>query len=196
MNFRDTPIEGVYAIEIEPHLDARGFFARTWCEDEFSQRGLDVNVVQTSISRNRLAGTVRGLHFAWPPSREAKVVRCGRGKVFDVVLDLRPTSRTFLRRFWITLDDDQQNALYVSAGVAHGFQTLVDNCDVLYMMTDIYRPELADGVRFDDPLFGIEWPRRVSVIADRDRDYPDFDSARHIARYGARNGDVKSIVSS
>jgi dTDP-4-dehydrorhamnose 3,5-epimerase len=177
--FRPTSIADAHVVLLDPHADERGFFARTWCRDEFHRAGIDAEMVQTSISHNRLAGTLRGLHFTWPPSREGKLVRCERGRVFDVILDLRPVSPSFLTHFSMELDDDQGTALYVPPGVAHGFQTLVDKCDVLYMMTDFYRPELAVGVRYDDPQFGITWPRTVSTIAERDRTYPLFDSIRH-----------------
>ncbi len=183
MIFRPTPIPGAQVIELERWSDERGFFARSWCREEFARAGIDAEMVQASVSHNRLAGTLRGLHFAWPPSREAKLVRCERGSVHDVILDLRPESPAFQRHFAVVLDDVQRNALYIPPGLAHGFQTLADDCGVLYMMTEAYRPELADGVRFDDPAFGIAWPRPVSSIAARDREYPGFDPARHASRY-------------
>jgi dTDP-4-dehydrorhamnose 3,5-epimerase len=180
---RPTPIGGARIVELDPHADERGFFARTWCREEFRQVGIDVEMVQSSVSHNRLAGTVRGLHFTWPPSREGKLVRCERGRVFDVILDLRPNSSSFLTHFSVELDDDRRMALYIPPGVAHGFQTLVDACDVFYMMTDFYRPEVAAGVRYNDPQFGIVWPRAVSTIAERDRTYPLFDATLHRAAY-------------
>ena len=183
MIFQPTPIPGAHLIELERKPDDRGFFARTWCREEFSREGIAVNMVQASVSYNRLAGTLRGMHFTWPPSREAKLVRCERGQVMDVILDLRPTSVAYLRHFAVILDDEKRNAVYIPPGVAHGFQTLVDECTVLYMMTDLYRPNLADGVRFDDPAFGIAWPHAVSSIAERDQQYANFDSALHVFRY-------------
>ncbi len=183
MILRPTPIGDARIVELDPHADERGFFARTWCREEFQQAGIDVEMVQSSVSHNRLAGTVRGLHFTWPPSREGKLVRCERGRVFDVILDLRPNSSSFLTHFSVELDDDRRMALYIPPGVAHGFQTLVDACDVFYMMTDFYRPEVAAGVRYDDPQFGIAWPRAVSIIAERDRTYPLFDATLHRASY-------------
>jgi dTDP-4-dehydrorhamnose 3,5-epimerase len=178
-----TDIPDARTVELERRDDVRGFFARTWCRDEFARQGIAVDMVQASVSYNRLRGTVRGLHFTWTPSHEAKLVRCERGQVIDVIVDLRPDSPAFLRHIAVTLDDEQRNALYIPPGVAHGFQTLSDDCTVLYMMTDFYRPELADGVRFDDPAFGLAWPMPVSSIAERDRLYPDFDPAAHAARY-------------
>jgi len=181
--FQSTPIPGSLLVELECKTDDRGFFARSWCREEFERQGVAVDMVQASLSHNRIAGTLRGLHFAWPVSQEAKLVRCERGRVLDVILDLRPASPAFLRHFMVTLDDEQRNAVYIPPGVAHGFQTLVDDCTVLYMMTDFYRPDLGDGVRFDDPAFGIAWPHPVTLIHERDRTYPDFDSSSHTARY-------------
>ena len=182
MIFESTPIPGACLVALERHADDRGFFARSWCRNEFAREGIAVDMVQASVSQNRLAGTLRGLHFTWPPSQEAKLVRCERGRVHDVILDLRPTSPAFLRHFAVTLDDEQRNALYSPPGVAHGFQTLVDDCTVLYMMSDFFRAELVDGVRFDDPAFGIVWPHRVTSILERDRHYADFDPAAHTGR--------------
>lgn len=183
MRFLPTAIPGACTVELERQADARGFFARTWCREEFGHEGIAVEMVQASVSHNRLRGTVRGLHFTWPPSREGKLVRCERGQVLDVILDLRPDSPAFLRHVAVTLDGEQSNAIYIPPGVAHGFQTLADNCTVLYMMTDYYRPQLADGVRFDDPAIGVSWPLPVSCIIERDRRYPDFDPQAHAARF-------------
>jgi dTDP-4-dehydrorhamnose 3,5-epimerase len=175
--FERAMIAGAFVVDLERHEDDRGFFARLWCREEFAAIGLEQPMVQSSISHNRLAGTLRGLHFARSPAREGKLVRCERGRVFDVIVDLRPESSTYLRHLSIVLDDERRNALYVPPGVAHGFQTLADDCDVHYLMTEAYRAELADGVRFDDPAFDIRWPRPVSLIAERDRSYPDFRPA-------------------
>jgi dTDP-4-dehydrorhamnose 3,5-epimerase len=183
MNVQATPIPGAYTVELERRSDERGFFARTWCRHEFARHGIAFDMVQASVSHNRRRGTVRGLHFAWPPSREAKLVRCERGQVLDVIVDLRPDSPAFLRHVAVTLDDERLSALYIPPGVAHGFQTLTEDCAVLYMMTEAYRPELADGVRYDDPAFGVSWPLPVSCILERDRSYPDFYRAAHAARY-------------
>jgi dTDP-4-dehydrorhamnose 3,5-epimerase len=181
--FVATPLAGAYVVELERNLDERGFFARTWCRREFARHGLDVDIVQASISYNRRAGTLRGMHFAWPPSREGKLVRCERGAIFDAIIDLRPSSPTFARHFAQELNEDNRLALYIPPGFAHGFQTLADDTEVLYMMTDFYRPELAGGVRFDDPEFAIRWPRPVSVITERDRTYPAFDRHAHVCQY-------------
>ncbi len=182
MIFVPTPLAGALVVEPERKADERGFFARTWCRHEFARHGLDVEVVQASISHNRRAGTLRGMHFAWPPSREGKLVRCERGSVHDVIIDLRPDSATFTQHVAVELNEDNCRALYIPPGFAHGFQTLTDGTEVLYMMTDFYRAELADGMRFDDPAFGIRWPRPVTVIVERDRSYLDFDRDAHVRR--------------
>jgi dTDP-4-dehydrorhamnose 3,5-epimerase len=188
LHFSPTPIPGAHILKPERMADDRGYFARTWCQAEFARKGIDVKIVQASVSQNRLAGTLRGLHFSWWPSQEGKLVRCERGRILDVILDLRPTSPAFLSHFAVILDDKQGDALFIPPGVAHGFQTLVDDTGILYMMTDVYNPDLADGVRFDDPVFGISWPLPVSSIAERDRHYPDFDTATHNSRYELAHG--------
>ena len=183
MKFRETDLPGAYLVQAEPVADARGFFARLWCREEFLEHGIDMPIVQSSVSHNVSAGTLRGLHFQWPPSREAKLVRCERGRILDVIVDLRPASPAFKRHLAIELDSMTRDALLVPAGFAHGFQTLEDNCDVVYMMADFYQPELAGGLRFDDPVLDIEWPLAVTHILPRDRDYPDFDEAAYRRQY-------------
>ncbi len=175
MRFQTLGIAGAALVRIEPHTDERGFFARTVCAREFEAHGLRADFVQSSISLNHRRGTVRGLHLQWPPSQEHKLVRCLRGAIFDVLLDLRPGQPTYLSHLAFELSGDNRDALYIPAGVAHGFQTLADDSEVLYQMTDFHAPELATGVRWDDPAFGIEWPQRpATVIAARDAGYPDF----------------------
>lgn len=185
MIFTELPIAGAYAIDVERRTDERGYFGRLWCRDEFAAHGIAVDMVQASVSHNEVAGTLRGMHFTWPPSMEGKLVRCARGRILDVMLDLRPDSPTFLRHVAVELDARAYNAVYIPPGAAHGFQTLVDASDVVYMMTEAYRPELADGVRYDDVAFGIRWPLPVTRIAERDATYPDFDSASHRCRFAA-----------
>lgn len=182
MRFASCQIPGVRLVEAEKVSDDRGFFARTWCADEFERAGIASVVVQASVSYNARAGTLRGMHFSWPPACEGKLVRCTRGRVHDVLLDLRPSSPTFLRHVAVELVAEAHNAVYVPPGVAHGFQALEDRSEVFYMMTEAYRPDVAAGVRFDDPRFGIAWPLPVTVIADRDRGYPDFDLDAHRRR--------------
>lgn len=189
MRFDALDIEGAALVRIERHEDERGFFARTFCVEEFASAGLPAAAVQSSISYNARRGTVRGMHFQWPPSREGKLVRCLRGAVHDVLLDLRPRSPTYLRHAAIVLDDQNRDAVFIPHGVAHGFQTLDDHAEILYQMTDVYQPDLAAGVRWNDPAFGIRWPSAVaSVISGRDANYPDFDRERFEAELARRGG--------
>lgn len=179
MIFSALAIDGAWSVELAPQVDARGYFARTWCRDEFAKHGIAISIEQASVSFNRLAGTLRGMHFAWPPSAEGKLVSCGRGKAHDVLLDLRPASRSYLCSVAVQLDAEHHNAVYIPPGVAHGFQTLVEAAEITYMMSESYRAELAAGVRFDDPAFGLAWPLPVSCIAERDRNWPAFEDERH-----------------
>ncbi|MGQ0384094.1 MAG: dTDP-4-dehydrorhamnose 3,5-epimerase family protein [Gammaproteobacteria bacterium] len=183
MRFEATPLPGTWIVLPERREDERGWFARSWCAREFAARGLPEAMVQGSISENPRRGTLRGLHFQWPPSAEGKLVRCERGAIHDVVVDLRPHSGAFLSHFAIRLDALEGNALYIPPGLAHGFETLEDDTRVAYLMTDYYDPALASGVRFDDPAFGIRWPLPVEVISERDRSLPEFDAGRHAARF-------------
>lgn len=175
MRFHELEIPGAYRIEPEPIADDRGFFARTFCRQVFIEHGLEPVVAQCNISWNRARGTVRGMHFAVLPADEAKLVRCTRGAVHDVLLDLRPASPAFKRALGLRLDDENRHALYVPPGVAHGFQTLADDTEVFYQMSTAYDPECARGVRHDDPAFEIRWPLAISVISDRDLAFADFD---------------------
>ena len=176
MKFEPIALAGAVLVKMERHSDERGFFARASCSHELAAQGLSGAFVQSSISWNPRRGTVRGLHFQWPPSRESKLVRCVRGSIHDVLLDLRPEAPTYLTSCAIVLDQDSRDAVYVPSGVAHGFQTLSDECEVLYQMTDFHAPPLAAGVRWDDPAFAIPWPINAGiVISPRDAHYPDFD---------------------
>lgn len=186
MKFEPLALDGAWLVTPEMAVDERGFFARVICVDEFARHGINGAFVQSSISFNRRAGTHRGMHFQWPPSREAKLVRCLRGSVRDFLIDLRPDSATFLRHAAVTLDDQARNAVYIPAGFGHGFQTLVDDAEVQYHMTDDFRPDLAAGFRSDDPTFGIELPLPVTAIAKRDAEYPLFDRAAYEAEYRRR----------
>jgi dTDP-4-dehydrorhamnose 3,5-epimerase len=181
MRFEPLGIDGAALVRIEPHADSRGFFARTFCVQEFAAAGLPTAAVQASVSYNEHTGTVRGLHFQWPPSQEGKLVRCLRGSLFDVLLDLRPRSPTYLQHLSVTLDEDNRAAVFIPPGIAHGFQTQLPRTEVLYQMTDVYAPALAAGVRWNDPAFSIRWPLSEIVISERDAGYPDFD-ARHFER--------------
>ena len=177
MIFSPTPIVGALVITPECVEDERGFFARVWCESEFAAHGIKASIAQASLSHNRTAGTIRGMHLSLAPALEGKLVRCQHGRILDVIVDLRCDQPSFLKQFAIELDDRAHRALYIPPGVAHGFQTLSDDADVLYMMTEAYRPDLAAGMRDADPAFAIRWPLPVSVISARDRAYPDFDLA-------------------
>lgn len=188
MKITDLPIQGARRIQPEAVQDERGAFARLWCRDEFAQAGLPADLAQTSASFNHLAGTLRGLHFTWPPSGEGKLVRCARGRMYDLLLDLRPHSPTFGVHCVELLDADERLAVWIPPGVAHGFQTLVDGTEVHYSMNEAYQPELAAGYRHDDPAFGLEWPLPVSCIGARDRDWPDFDRQGHQQRWDAALG--------
>jgi dTDP-4-dehydrorhamnose 3,5-epimerase len=183
MRFNETALHGATLIEVEPHADSRGFFTRVWCERDFAGNGIPARFVQASLSHNLRRGTVRGMHLQLPPSKEGKLVRCIRGAIHDVIIDVRPDSPTYLRHFGVRLDAGRYNALYVPPLMLHGFQTLTDDCDVWYEMTDVYAPELGFGARWDDPAFGIEWPIRDGVvIVERDASYPDFDSNAFLSR--------------
>ena len=175
MIFRETPIGGAVLIELEPLGDERGSFARTFAVDEFAANGLETRVVQCNTSTNARAGTLRGLHYQLPPHAEAKLVRCVRGSLYDVVVDLRPESTTYCAWYGVELSASNLQMLFIPAGLAHGFQTLEDDTEVLYQISADYSAEHARGVRWDDPAFGIHWPDvDARTISDRDRDYADF----------------------
>ncbi len=177
MRFVETELAGVVVVELEEHVDERGSFARTWCRDEMAAAGLTSKLAQCSLSRNRRAGTLRGLHLQHAPHEEAKLVRCTRGAIFDVAVDLRPGSPTQGRWVGVELDPDNGKALYVPEGCAHGFQTLVDETDVAYMISTPYAPDSAAGVRWDDPLLAIAWPDVAGerTISERDRSLPGYE---------------------
>jgi dTDP-4-dehydrorhamnose 3,5-epimerase len=170
----DTPLPGAYVIELERLEDDRGWFARTFAAEEFAAQGLNPAVVHCNVSFNSRAGTLRGMHYQVAPHAECKLVRCTRGAIYDVIVDLRADSATYLRWFGARLDADEGRSLYVPEGFAHGFQTLVDESEVLYQMSHEYAPAHARGVRWDDPAFAIEWPEAERTISERDRTYPDF----------------------
>ena len=175
MRFEATPLDGAWIIDLELNLDERGFFARTFCAREFAEHRLPVTFPQSNISRNTKAGTLRGMHFNVAAHAESKVVRCTQGAIHDVIIDIRPDSATYRGWFAVELTAASGRALFVPEGFAHGFLTLVDATDVDYLMSDFYRPEAARGLRWDDPAFGVVWPRDPVVISARDADYSDFD---------------------
>jgi dTDP-4-dehydrorhamnose 3,5-epimerase len=175
MIFSETPLRGAFVIDLEPVRDERGFFARVWCQREFEAQGLDARLVQRSVSFNQREGTLRGLHYQAAPFEEVKIVRCIRGAIFDVIVDLRPDSPTLAQHFHVVLSASNRRMVYVPRGFAHGFQTLEDEAEVEYQMSEFYRPERARGVRWNDPAFGISWPPvRDRIMSDRDQTYPDF----------------------
>lgn len=175
MKFTRTPLPGVFLIEPEPMEDERGFFARTFCAQEFARHGLNPHLSQCSVSYNCRAGTLRGMHWQAEPHAEAKLIRCTQGAIYDVALDLRPYSPTFKRWFAAELSAVNRHMLYIPEGCAHGFQTLTDDCEVCYQISAPYVPEAAQGVRWDDAAFGIEWPLTTQrVISARDSGYMDF----------------------
>jgi dTDP-4-dehydrorhamnose 3,5-epimerase len=171
---RDTAIPGVKVIEPKRHGDERGFFARTWLREVFAAAGLEVDLEQSAISHNPRAGTLRGMHYQVEPHSETRLVRCTRGSLYDVALDLRQDSPTFLGWHAEELSVENRLGLYIPRGCAHGFLTLEDDTEVFYQITAAYAPEKAAGVRWNDPAFAIEWPAAVEVIAERDACYPDF----------------------
>jgi dTDP-4-dehydrorhamnose 3,5-epimerase len=173
--FRETDIPGAFVVEPEPIADERGSFARIFDAAEFDERGLDTEFGQWSVSYNERAGTLRGLHFQREPHEETKLVRCTRGALYDVIVDLRPGSPAFMRWTSVELSADNRLALYIPKGLAHGFQTLADGTEVAYAISEPHAPESAAGVRWDDPAFGIEWPEAEErVISEKDRSWPDF----------------------
>ena len=174
MIFTETRLKGAFVIEPERREDDRGYFARTFCRREFEAHGLNPHVEQCNISFNRRKGTLRGMHFQAAPHEEVKLVRCIRGAIYDVIIDVRPDSPDFKRHVAVTLAAENGKMLYVPEGFAHGFQTLEDNTEVFYLMSRPYAAEYARGVRWNDPAFGIEWPPAQRIILERDQRYPDF----------------------
>jgi dTDP-4-dehydrorhamnose 3,5-epimerase len=175
MIITETELPGAYVIEQERRYDARGFFARIWSEREFAERGLETHIAQCSLSHNKRTGTLRGLHFQRAPHEEVKLVRCTKGTIHDIIVDLRPDSSTFRQWMALELEEDDRRSLYVPRGFAHGFQTLTEYAEVFYMISEPHAPEAAAGVRWNDPAFGIEWPLgEPAEISERDRSWPDF----------------------
>lgn len=177
MRFSETELPGVFVIDLERIEDERGFFARSWDAEEFARQGLDARLVACNISYNKRQGTLRGMHFQAAPHGEFKLVRCTRGAVYDVAVDLRPGSPGFCRWFAVELTADNRRMLFVPPDVAHGFQTLTDDTELFYQMSHHYEPTAARGVRWDDPAFGIRWPNAERVITARDRAFRDFERA-------------------
>ena len=174
MKFTETKLKGAYIIEPELITDERGFFARSWCQQKFTERGLNPNLVQCNISFNLKKGTLRGMHYQVKPHEEAKLVRCTMGAIYDVIIDIRPKSLTFKHWISVELTAENRNMLYIPEGMAHGFQTLVDNTEVFYQMSEFYHPEATRGIRWNDPKLSIKWPIQELVISQKDRSYSVF----------------------
>jgi dTDP-4-dehydrorhamnose 3,5-epimerase len=174
MLFIETKVFGAYVIDLERRADERGYFARVWCEKELQAHGLTARVAQVNVSGNARKGTLRGMHHQLAPRQEVKIVTCTRGAIYDVALDLRRDSPTYLKWVAAELTAANRRMLYIPEGCAHGFQTLADDTELLYLMSEFYSPELARGVRCDDPAFGIEWPLAVTCMSAADRDWPDY----------------------
>jgi dTDP-4-dehydrorhamnose 3,5-epimerase len=175
MIFTPTDLEGAFIVDIEPREDERGFFARAWAREEFEANGLSTEVAQANIAFNHRKGTLRGMHFQRPPHAEVKVVRCVRGALYDVIVDLRPESPTWKRWLGVELTADNRRMLYIPEGFAHGYQTLADATEAYYQVSEFYAPDAEGGVRWDDPAFGIEWPDPdPPVMSQKDRTWPDY----------------------
>jgi dTDP-4-dehydrorhamnose 3,5-epimerase len=172
VRFTPAPLAGAYVIALEPHSDERGLFARAYCAREFADAGLATELVQANISSNARAGTVRGLHFQRPPHAEVKLVRCVKGALYDVIVDMRATSPTYLRWFGAELSDANGLMMYVPKGFAHGYQSLTDGATVFYMVSAFYAPQAEGGLRHDDPRLAIAWPRAVADVSDKDAQWP------------------------
>jgi len=176
MHFRETQLNDAWLIEPEPHVDERGFFSRTFCVHEFAEHDLETHFVQHSVSYSRHRGTLRGMHFQRAPHEEVKVVSCRVGAIWDVIIDLRKGSPSYLKWQAFELSADNRHQLYVPCGFAHGFQSLTDNAEVGYLISAFYCPEASSGVRYNDPTFEIAWPLEPTAMADKDRLWPDFKS--------------------
>lgn len=174
MIFKETMLPGAYVVELDKREDDRGFFARAWCAKECTAHGLTSHVVQANTSFNKKMGTLRGMHYQIAPHPEAKLIRCIRGSIYDVIIDLRPSSPTYKRWIGVELSAKNRSMLYVPENFAHGFITLEDDSEILYLVSEFYSPECERGVRYNDPAFGIVWPVKVQVISSKDQTWPDY----------------------
>jgi len=175
MKFYETKLRGAFVIDLEKNDDERGFFARTWDKNEMQKFGCDINLVQCNVSFNKMKGTLRGMHYQIAPYEESKLVRCTKGKIFDVILDLRPNSETFKQWVSTEIDETSHKMIYVPKCFAHGFQTLEDNTEIFYQMSEYYMPEYAKGICWDDKIFDIKWPIDPKIISEKDLKYPSFN---------------------
>jgi dTDP-4-dehydrorhamnose 3,5-epimerase len=181
MKFTETPLPGAYIIDLEKKGDDRGFFARYYCKREYESHNLYADIVQINNSLSAQAGTLRGMHYQLAPKAEDKIVRCVKGALFDVVIDLRSDSSTFLQHFGVELNAENRRMLYVPKGFAHGLLTLQDDTEAIYLVTEYYASDRERGIRYNDPKFGIQWPLEPSVVSPKDLSHPDFDPAWHLA---------------
>jgi len=188
--FHETELADVRLIDLEPHGDDRGFFARAWCRQELEDAGLDTSFAQANMSGSAQMGTIRGLHFQRPPFSEVKLVRCVRGAILDVIVDIRKGSPTYLEWGGFELSAENRRALYVPKGFAHGFQSLTDKVELYYQVSQAYEPDYEFGLRYDDPALGIEWPRSTTVMSDKDRSWPDYTAD---VDFGFRYGTVQGV---
>lgn len=180
MKFIPTSLSGAFVIELEKRGDERGFFARAFCIKEFESNGLNQNIVQINNSLSKDTGTLRGMHYQLAPKSEDKIVRCIRGRLYDVIIDLRPESKTFKNWFGVELSAENRLSLYVPKGFAHGFITLEENTEAFYLVTEFYSPEHERGIRYNDPEFNIKWPIEPKIISDKDLNHPDFNHSYHL----------------
>ena len=174
MIFKSLPLKGAYKIDLEKHGDSRGFFARYWCKNESKELGLVTNIVQINNSMSRYKGTLRGLHFQRPPKAEIKIIRCIRGSIWDVIVDIRKDSKTYGKWYGTELNESNRSMLYVPKGFAHGFVSLTDNSEIIYLVTEFYNQEHEDILRWDDPFHGIDWPIQPQEISEKDAGVDDW----------------------
>jgi dTDP-4-dehydrorhamnose 3,5-epimerase len=174
MKFTETKLKGAFVVEIQKLTDERGFFARSWCQKEFEDQGLNPSFVQANVSCNFKKGTIRGMHYQIAPYQECKLIRCTRGAIYDVIIDLRPDSPTYKQWTGVELTADNFTMFFVPQDFAHGFQTLTDEAEITYQVSQFYTPGSEKGIRFDDPNFNIQWPLEATIISDKDRTWPDF----------------------
>lgn len=183
MLFTETALKGAFIIDLEQRQDPRGFFARTFCASEWSAHGLKPTIAQCNVAFNYNSGTLRGMHYQDPPACEVKLVRCTSGAIYDVIIDMRPHSATYLDHIGVELTAQNRRALYVPEMFAHGYQTLTDSAEVVYQMSEFYAPEYQRGLRYDDPAFNIEWPLAISEISEKDTSWPLFESVSEAIQF-------------
>ena len=175
MIFTETKLKGAFIIDLDRREDSRGFFARAFCQNEFAAHGLKPIIAQANLASNKKRGTVRGMHFQFPPAAETKLVRCTRGAILDIIVDLRPESDTYLQHVAVDLNEDNQRALYVPERFAHGYQALRDNTDTSYQVGEFYAPDVESGLMYNDPRLGLHWPLPITVVSEKDQKFPLLD---------------------